>query len=179
MKLEDKNIVLIGMMGSGKTTVGKMLAKEMSLNFVDTDKELEEKIGRSISEIFATDGEDEFRRLEEEIVKQVAERGGQVIATGGGVVLKPENIKVLRKKGIIIFLYTAPQVLIKRLKDDDSRPLIKCSDPERRLKELLRIRLPLYRKAAQIEVDTGRLTPDQVVRVLVEKIQEGSGCRKS
>ncbi|MCK4260440.1 MAG: 3-dehydroquinate synthase [Halanaerobiales bacterium] len=168
----DKNIVLIGMMGSGKSTVGKLLAERMGFGFIDTDARLEDWTGRKISEIFATDGEEEFRRLETEVVQQVAKRTGQIIATGGGVVLRSENVKALREKGIVVFLDAGLEILFQRLMDDDSRPLLQTDDPKKKLEDILKNRLPLYREAADIEIDTNLLNTEQVVSRIIHNNEE-------
>lgn len=167
MNCENKNIVLIGMMGSGKTTVGKLLAEAIGLTFVDTDQLLENKTERKITEIFAQDGEQKFRTLEAEVIDEVTDKVGQVIATGGGVVLREENIKKLGKKGTIIFLHASPETLMERLRDDETRPLLQCQEPENKLKEILKFRLPFYRKASRLEIDTNSMKPEEIVHKLI------------
>ncbi len=168
--MEAKNIILIGLMGSGKSTVGRLLAEKIGLNFVDTDQELEKWTGRIISEIFATDGEKEFRRLETQIVSQVVNKTGQIIATGGGVILRSENIKALRKNGIIIFLNADVEVLYKRLKDDNSRPLLQTNDLKKKLKDIFESRLELYCKTADFEIDTSNLEPEEITQKIVQLV---------
>lgn len=165
------NIILIGMMGSGKTTVGQLLAARTDYTYIDTDELLTRQTGRSISEIFAADGEAEFRRLESAVILQVTTHEKQVIATGGGVILRLENVAALRQTGVVIFLAATPETLLRRLRGDTHRPLLQGGNPAETLQYLLEERLPLYQGAAHLTVDTDRLTPAEVVEVIQQKIQ--------
>ncbi len=124
------NIVLTGFMGTGKSIVAKKLAQKLGMGYVDTDKIIEDREGREIRKIFEEKGEDYFREIETKIIKQVSSLNNYVIATGGGVVLKEENIKALRKKGVIIYLSANPEIILKRTDKNEERPLLlNCKDP--------------------------------------------------
>lgn len=172
MIFAHSNIILIGMMGVGKTTVGRKLAAHLGYTFIDTDQELVEWTGRTIPDIFLHDGEAGFRQLEAEIIQNIARNERSVIATGGGIVLRPENVTALKEQGWIIYLSASPDVLMKRLQGGITRPLLQDADPGKRLRDLLQERLPLYRAAADWEISTDHLTPDEVVNQLVMVIRE-------
>ena len=165
-----QNIVLIGFMGSGKTVVGKTISEKLNLKFVDIDKLIEEEQGRTIPEIFSIFSEDYFRKLEKEMVARVVKEENQVIATGGGVVLNPENMANLCKNGVIIWLAVSPEVVRKRTKQDGSRPLLQVSYPEKTIKELLNFRDPLYAQA-DFKVETSNLTVEKVVKEVLNFLQ--------
>lgn len=166
-----KNIVLLGFMGTGKTAVGKKLASELGRDFLDIDELIEKESGTSISEIFFNFGEEHFRRLEAQTARKVSERENMVIAAGGGVVLREENIKNLRKNGVLICLSARPEVIIARTKAEKNRPLLDTPYPLETVVELLRFRAPLYGQADAM-IDTSDLTIDEAVTE-VKKIAEG------
>lgn len=144
----SKNIVLVGLSGSGKTTIGKLLQKVFSdFILVDTDEIIVNKEKRTINDIFAIDGEQYFRSIEAQVAKEVSEKENQIISTGGGIVLNGQNIAELKKNGIIFYLKTSPETLINRLKGDDTRPLLKTDDIRKKLVSMLEIRGNLYEKA--------------------------------
>lgn len=157
-----KNIILLGFMGTGKTTVGKKLAEELRRDFLDIDELIEKESGISISEIFFNFGEEYFRQLEAEKAKEVSEYENMVIAAGGGIVLREENIKNLRKNGVLICLSASPEVIIARTKTEKNRPLLNTPYPLETIAELLRFRAPLYARA-DIMIDTSDLTINEVV----------------
>lgn len=163
------NIVLIGFMGTGKSRIGKQLAKELGMKYIDTDQMIEKKEGKSIPEIFQQEGEEYFRRIEAEVVNRVSRLDQYVISTGGGVVLKPENIKALKKNGYLVCLQAAPEVILKRTTEEkEERPLLKgFADRRERIKELLQKRDPLY-KQADFTIDTSYLSISQTVRKIIE-----------
>lgn len=142
-----KNIVLIGLMGSGKTTLGRMVAQKTGMEFIDTDELIIQRVGKSISQIFEEDGEAFFRDLELEIIEEVSHRENCVISTGGGAVLRPENFDNLKKTGVLFFLSASPMILWERIKDDKSRPLLKGDNAIGILIRVLTARLPLYEQA--------------------------------
>ena len=157
-----KNIVLIGFMGSGKTAVGRILAEKLNAEFVDMDDLIEKEQKMSISEIFSCFGEKRFRELEKEMAGRVSQGKNQVIATGGGVVLSSENMANLRKNGVIIWLAVSPEAVLRRTHSDESRPLLRVSSPEKKIRELLEFREPFYAKA-DFKVETSDRSADEVV----------------
>lgn len=145
--LMDKNIVLIGMMGSGKSMIAEALARQLGLPLVSTDEIVESQAGCSIKDLVAAKGWKHFRGLEREAVRQVSQKHGIIIDCGGGVVLDPENLALLKKRGIIFHLHAPPSVLYQRLKDDTQRPLLAAPDPLAELTGIYQQRLPLYNQA--------------------------------
>ena len=155
---QKKNIVLIGFMGCGKTSVGIRLSYRLRRTFLDTDKHIERKQGRSISDIFATDGESVFRQMETDCIKELIETAGsspQIYSTGGGTPIKEENRELLKMLGTVIYLKVSPEVVYERLKNDTTRPLLQTENPKARIEELLAARKESYESAADviIEVD--------------------------
>jgi shikimate kinase len=149
------NIYLVGMMGAGKTTLGKALAQRLGLAFVDMDRVLVEKTGVPVTTIFEIEGEQGFRKRESCALAEVAAQGDHVIATGGGAVLAEENRRVMRETGTVVYLRARIESLWERTRHDSARPLLKTPDPRGTLERLLTERDPLYREAAHIVVDTG------------------------
>lgn len=161
----DKHIILIGMMGSGKTQKGRRIAKKLSLPFYDTDAEIEKKAGMSIPRFFETYDETAFRETEREVFREVLEQPCAVIATGGGIVTQPETMELIGDRGIVVFLNRSVEDILSTL-DYASRPL--AQNPEQ-FKALYETRLPLYRSRAQIEVDgaaTAELGADAIIKAL-------------
>lgn len=170
--LMNENIILTGFMGTGKTTVGRLLAERLGMAFVDTDELIVARDGRAISDIFEQEGELFFRDLEGEVAAELAGRQGLVIATGGRLMLDRENAAVLGRTGHVFCLRAAPEVILARLAPDgDRRPLIKGDDPEGRVRELLRVRAPLYGRFRPVET-TGK-SPEEVAEVIVGLIERG------
>lgn len=169
------NLVLIGFMGTGKTTVGKKAAKELGMEFVDSDKDIELVTGLAVKEIFEKFGEVRFRSEERASVRRLAQGDNRVIATGGGVVLNPENMDVLRRNGIIISLIAEPEVIFERVRRKKTRPLLATGDLLENIKKLLQERTELY-QAADATVDTSAMSLQQVrdeVTRLYKNLQEG------
>lgn len=164
-----KNIVLIGFMGTGKTAVGKILAEKLGFKFVDTDDLIEEEAKMAIYEVFSKYGEEYFRELEKKVVDRVSKLKNLVIATGGGVVVKQENIKNLKKNGVLICLTAEPEVILARTAKDAHRPLVKMADPMKRIKELLVERERGYRQASII-IDASKLSTEEIVSKILEKV---------
>src|SRR3989338_5844831 len=148
-----KNIILTGFMGTGKTSVGKRLAKELNLKFIDTDDLIEKEAGICINEIFAKYGEAYFRRLESKVIDEVSSDKNLIIATGGGAVINPTNLLALKKNGILICLTASIDVILSRIGSGDERPLISEGDKKETISNLLKVREPFYKKADFI-VDT-------------------------
>lgn len=157
-------------MGAGKSTVGRILARRLSKRFVDTDHEIEKRNGVTIPVIFEIEGEEGFRRREQELLADLAQEQGLVLSTGGGIVLKSENREVLRNHGFVVYLNARPELLADRTKHDRSRPLLNVEDPLTRLHELHAVRDPLYREVAHAVVETGRGAPQQVVQAILAEI---------
>lgn len=160
-----KHIYLTGIMGSGKSTVGKLLARNLSYPFIDTDHEIVKREKRSINKIFETDGEDYFRNLETQVLKDLDPSSKMIVATGGGIVLRSENREIMSNKGIVFFLDTPVEQIAKRLEGDTERPLLKNSPLEERLNTLLDQRYEFY-KDKSIRLDADMLTPFQAVNVI-------------
>ncbi|HAW60106.1 MAG TPA: shikimate kinase, partial [Actinobacteria bacterium] len=135
-----RNVVLIGFMGSGKSSVGRRLAEELGLSFVDTDSLIEERTHKRIEEIFRDQGEEVFRALEAQTVAEVSGRGGQVIACGGGAVLNPRNVGVLKRKGFLIYLKASIPAIYERVKESTERPLLDVLEPKAEIERLLALR---------------------------------------
>jgi shikimate kinase len=160
------NIFLVGMMGSGKTTVARLLATRLGRTFIDADHELEARCGVKVPVIFEIEGEEGFRLREAAILEDLTARAGIVLATGGGAVLRPENRQRLAARGLVIYLRGQPHDLYLRTRHDKNRPLLATPDPEKRIEELFIHRDPMYREVADLIMDTGR----QGVQVLVKQI---------
>lgn len=148
------NIYLVGLMGAGKTTVGRQLAKRLQLRFVDSDHEIEARTGVRIPVIFEIEGESGFRKRETQILVELSCEPGLVLATGGGAVLAEENRRCLRDSGIVVYLHAPPTVLYERTRHDRNRPLLKVDDPLAKLRMLYEQRDPLYREIAHIIVES-------------------------
>lgn len=156
-----RNIILIGMPGSGKTTVANMLKDKYGKQVRDTDEYIENRYG-SISDIFAEYGERHFRSLETEAVREICKIDDCIISTGGGCVMSGENVKLLKDSGKIVYLKAGIETLLKRLEGDSSRPLLVGNKAER-IKELFEKRSPVYERVADIVIDTDGLTPDEIL----------------
>jgi len=156
------NIILTGFMGTGKTLVGKKLAKGLKMSYLDTDELIENREKTKISQIFQEKGEDYFRRVETKIIKEVSSLDRCVISTGGGAILKKENLVALKRKGVIICLSANPKVILKRTRKSQNRPLLKSKDPKSAVEDLLSQRRSFYEKA-DFEVDTSELATSEVV----------------
>jgi cytidylate kinase len=168
----DINVVLIGMMGSGKTTVGKLLAEKAGLEFIDLDELVERRAGMPISQIFEQHGEPYFRQLESEVLAEIVSVRHSVIATGGGIVISEENRKKLRELGLIVWLDAPPEELLERIGDDPARPLLSRTQPLKKLIQLLNERRPFYAETSDIHLDTTESTPEELVDRILEELRE-------
>ena len=169
------NLFLVGMMGAGKTTLGRALAQRLDMEFVDTDRVLVERTGVPVATIFEFEGESGFRRRECAVLAEVAEREGVVVATGGGAILAEENRRVMRDHGTVIYLRARLESLWERTRHDNSRPLLATPDPRATLATLLAARDPLYREAAHVIVETGAQSASSLVtRVLAVLRKSGT-----
>nr|WP_256366766.1 shikimate kinase [Anabaena sp. UHCC 0187] len=164
--LKGVNLYLIGMMGVGKTTVGKLLAEEIGYRFVDTDEVIVKAAGKSINEIFAENGEAEFRQLESDVLAQVCAFTKLIVATGGGIVMQQQNWSYLRH-GLIVWLDAPIQIILQRLAEDNTRPLLQDADIEGKLKSLLEQRQPMYSQAdLQITISDTETPEEIATRIL-------------
>jgi shikimate kinase len=162
------NIVLIGFMGSGKTAVGHRLARELKMDHLDTDELIEKTEKMSINDIFAQKGEPYFRDLETEVVKTLADYDNFVIATGGGMVLREENVRMLKGIGPLVLLWADPDTVYQRVKKHGHRPLLNVPDPQAEIKKILDGRAPVYRRVADHVVNTSKLNVDACVEEIME-----------
>ncbi len=172
MKKRGDAIVLIGFMGAGKSSVGRTLARMTGLARFDTDEMVAARFGLTIPQIFAQHGEEKFRTAETGALRQLTGKGQAVIVTGGGIVLREENVALLHQLGKTIYLSADEETLFARISRRSTRPLLQTADPRATLRQLLTARLPLYRNTAELEVDTSRLTHDEVARKILEAIEE-------
>lgn len=158
-------------MGTGKTSSGKSLAKKLKMKFVDTDEEIEAKAGMKIGEIFEEFGEPRFRELERDEVKRVSARDGFVVSAGGGVILFEENVRELKKNGVIVCLRSTPEKIFERIKHDSHRPLLNVSNPKEKIRELLEKREHFYAQA-DYSLDTTRLSVDEAADKIIELLKK-------
>ncbi len=169
---ETGNVFLVGPMGAGKTTVGRLLSEELRLRFFDSDHEIENSANASISWIFDVEGERGFRVREARMIASLVERPGIVLATGGGAVMDPETRKLLKSRGIVVYLFaTLEQQLSRKLKDKN-RPLLRTANREQRIRELFELRHPIYRDLADIRVEVKRRYPRMVCRAIKRELDE-------
>jgi shikimate kinase len=162
-------IALIGLPGSGKSTVGRQLARRLGLPFFDSDQFIEQRLGCPIREFFAREGEQAFRDVEEEVIRELTASPAGVLATGGGAVLRAANRQRLRESGTVVYLRSTPEEVQRRVRQDGSRPLLQVQDPLARLRELFAERDPLYRETANFIIETGRPTvPTLVNKILMQ-----------
>jgi shikimate kinase len=164
-----KNIVLTGFMGTGKTEVGRELARVLGWKLIDVDDEIVNAQNMSINEIFSRLGEPAFRQMETEMIRKVSRRKNVIISTGGGAVMRQENMDILREKGVIICLDATPETIFRRTSSNSKRPLLQVEGPLRRIRELLELRRPFYQKA-DITIDTEGKTPLLIAEEVLEKV---------
>ncbi len=157
-------------MGAGKSTIGKYLADHLKLQFADTDSEIESRTGADIPWIFDVEGEEGFRDREQQVVEEMTLWDNVVLATGGGVVLRPENRRALGARGYVIYLYATVDEQVRRTRRDRKRPLLQKGDPEQVLRELMAIRDPLYREIADHIIETDGCSPKTVAQRLVKEL---------
>jgi shikimate kinase len=167
-----RNIFLVGMMGAGKTTLGRALAQRTGSEFLDTDRLLVERTGVPVTTIFEIEGESGFRRRESTVLAEIAQRDGCVVATGGGIVLAEENRRVMRESGTVVYLRARLENLWERTRHDATRPLLSTPDPRGTLQSLLEQREPLYRQAAHVVIDTGSQASSTLVSRVIAAVRE-------
>jgi shikimate kinase len=167
----DLNLALVGMPGCGKSTVGRTLARHLGLHFIDADTEIEARIGMTIRSFFETQGEAAFRDVEQQVLADLALGRQQVIATGGGAVLRTANRETLHAHCQVIYLRATPEELYRRLRHDTHRPLLQVSDPQKRMRELYRDRDPLYRQAAHFTVEAPRPSVPALLNMILMQLE--------
>jgi shikimate kinase len=173
------NIFLVGLMGAGKTTIGKLLARQRGLEFLDSDQEIVARCGVSIPTIFEIEGETGFRKREAAMIDELSQRRGIVLATGGGAVLLDENRGHLKARGTVVYLRCQPQELYLRTRHDKNRPLLQTDDPLGKLKALYAVRHPLYMQVADMVLESGRQSAHHLVRRLENSLDLASvGARE-
>jgi shikimate kinase len=167
----ELRVALVGLPGSGKSTVGRQLARRLGLPFRDSDHEIEARIGCTIREFFAREGEPAFRDIEEEVIRDLTGGADGVLATGGGAVLRPANRQRLREAAQVVYLRSAPDELYRRLRQDTQRPLLQVADPLQRLRTLYDERDPLYRETAHYVIETGRPSVATLVNMVLMQLE--------
>ena len=159
------------MPGAGKSTAGRHLASALGMPFVDADTEIERRIGMSIRAFFEREGEESFRDVEQAVLADLAQRGGLVLATGGGAVLREANRRALHDHTTVVYLRAAPEELFRRLRHDTQRPLLQVADPLRKLRDLFQVRDPLYRETAHFIIETGRPSVPTLVNMMLMQLE--------
>ncbi len=168
-------ISLVGLPGSGKSTVGRHLARRLQLPFLDSDHEIEARLGCAIRDFFAREGEAAFREVEEAVIERLTREPQGVLATGGGAVLRPANREHLRRRTTVFYLNATPEDLGRRLRHDSTRPLLQVADPMARLRELHAARDPLYRETAHYVLDTARISVPTLVNMMAMQLELTQG----
>ena len=173
-----KSIVLIGMMGAGKSSVGRCLQRRTGLARVDIDETVSTEFGMPIAEIFRTRGEERFRDAETEALRKLAPARSTIVVTGGGIVLRPENVDLLKKLGTIVWLTADEATLFQRASRRNDRPLLQKENPQAVFSELYKQRQPLYAAAADFEIDTSAKTHDEVAEEILSKLEKAPALEK-
>ena len=164
-------IALVGLPGSGKSTVGRQLARRLGLPFQDSDHALEQRIGCPIRDFFQREGEDRFRDVEESVIDELTQLHGHILATGGGAVMRPTNRAHLHDRCHVVYLHASPDDIFRRLRHDTQRPLLQVADPQARLRELYAVRDPLYRETAHFVIETGRPSVPTLANMIVMQLE--------
>ena len=171
----QENIILVGFMGSGKSSLGRLIAKKSGRRFADTDQMIVQSEGQEISQIFKTHGEGYFRRLETSVLQTLPPGGGLVLATGGGIVTTPENIPLLREQGFVVWLQADEEEIFKRVSRNSQRPLLQTENPRKTIADLLAKRRPLYEASCHFSLDTTLLSHKQAAEAVIsEEIRRAS-----
>ncbi|WP_346795640.1 shikimate kinase AroK [Halomonas sp. Bachu 37] len=165
------NLFLIGPMGAGKSTIGRLLASELSREFFDSDHAIQDRCGADIPWIFDVEGEQGFRQREMLMIDELTQLPGVVVATGGGAVLREENRRALRERGAVIYLFTTVEQQLRRTAKDRNRPLLQCDNREQVLNDMFALRDPLYRATADVTVRTDRRSPRAVVNEIQRRVR--------
>lgn len=164
----NKNIFLIGFMGCGKSTMARLLSKELQMELVEMDESIEAEENRTINEIFATDGEQYFRDLESQLIIRIADKGNMIVSCGGGAILRPENVENMKKNGRIIYLSATPETIYERVRHSTNRPLLNGNMNVEYIGELMSKRIDKYEAAADIVICVDRKEKCEIVRELVD-----------
>ncbi len=164
-------ITLIGPMGAGKTTIGRQLAKTLSMDFIDSDHEIEARTGANIPLIFDLEGETGFRQREMDVIDDLSQRSNLVLATGGGAILKAENRQHLHQRGVVIYLQASIDQLLKRTHHDRNRPLLQTDNPRKKFEELMAVREPLYCETAHLIINTGQHSISHTVNRIIAELE--------
>lgn len=164
-------LTLIGLPGSGKSTVGRQLGRRLGLTFTDSDHVIEQRLGCSIRDFFSREGEAAFRDVEEAVIRDLTQAQAGVLATGGGAVLRPANRQRLHDSGHVIYLRSSPEELFRRVRHDTNRPLLQVADPVARLRALYEERDPLYRETAHFVIETGRPSVPTLVNMIMMQLE--------
>ena len=167
-----RNLILVGPMGAGKSTIGRLLAKELHLPFKDSDKEIEVRTGADIPWIFDVEGEQGFREREQAVIADLCREDGLVLATGGGAVLRQENREALRAGGRVVYLHASVEQQLERTARDRNRPLLRTANPGQVLRDLLALRDPLYREIADVVIETDQRPPRMVVQEILACLEQ-------
>ncbi|MBA5606027.1 3-dehydroquinate synthase [Duganella sp. FT3S] len=166
-----QNVFLVGLMGAGKTTIGRILARKLGLKFIDSDHEIEARTGASIPWIFEIEGEQSFRRREADVIRELTAQQGIVLATGGGAILNPDSRAYLKARGTVIYLRASVNSILARTAHDKNRPLLQTADPRKKLEELMALRDPLYQQVAHMVIDTGRPNVQSMVQTILTELE--------
>jgi shikimate kinase len=170
--VKDQSVFLVGPMGAGKTTIGRLLAEVLEYNFYDSDREIEQRSGASIPWIFDVEGEAGFRKRETAMIDELTQRKSIVLATGGGAVINPDNRQYLRERGVVVYLKAELEELLRRTSHDKNRPLLQTEDPRAKLQALIEEREPWYLEVADIIFDTRHANTKSAARDLAKKIRQ-------
>jgi len=163
-------IFLVGLPGSGKSTVGRQLGRRLRIPFIDSDQAIEMRLGCTIRSFFEREGEAAFREIEAQVIETLTLDGPRILATGGGAVLRPENRRSLRERGYVVYLKSQPEELLRRVRHDAKRPLLQVADPLQRLRDLFVLRDPLYQEVAHCTVETGRPSVGNLVQTVLAQL---------
>ncbi len=164
-------IFLVGLPGSGKSTVGRQLGRRLRIPFIDSDQAIEMRLGCTIRAFFEREGEAPFRDVEAQVIDSLTLDGPRILATGGGAVMRPENRQHLRERGYVVYLKSQPEELLRRVRHDAKRPLLQVVDPLQRLRELFAVRDPLYQEIAHCTVETGRPSVGNLVQTVLNQLE--------
>lgn len=171
VNVQPVRIACVGLPGSGKSTIGRQLARRLGILFLDSDQVIEQRIGCSIREFFEREGEPAFRDIEEAVIGEVTRSGDCVLSTGGGAILRPANRDNLHAHTRSVYLHSSPEEVFRRLRNDQNRPLLQVTDPLSRLKELYAARDPLYRQTAHFVIETGRPSVSSLVNTILSQLE--------